>query len=71
MIASMVLVFDEGVNLLLEIARQIVIFQQDAVLEGLMPALKLALGLGVIRRASDMVHLLIFQPISQLARDIT
>ncbi len=66
-IATVIVMLDEGVNLLREIARQIVVFQQDAVLEGLMPALDLALGLRMIWRATHVIHLLIFQPISQLS----
>lgn len=45
-IAPMVVMLDEGVDLLPEIAGQIVVFQQDAVLQGLMPALDLALVCG-------------------------
>ncbi len=37
-VATVIATLDEGVNLLREIARQIVVFLQDAVLEGLMPA---------------------------------
>ena len=70
-VATVIVMLDEGVNLLREIARQIVVFQQDAVLEGLMPALNLALGLRMVWRASNMIHFLIFQPIGQLAGDVT
>ena len=69
-VAPMVVVLDKGVDLLPEIAGQIVVFQQDAVLEGLVPTLDLALGLGVIRSTANMIHLLIVQPICQLARDV-
>jgi hypothetical protein len=44
-IAVMVVVLDEGGDLELEIAGQVVVFKQDAILERLMPALDLALGL--------------------------
>ena len=47
MIADMVVVTDEGSDLLFEITRQIIILKQDAVFEGLMPAPNLALGLRV------------------------
>jgi hypothetical protein len=43
----MVVVFDERVDLSFEIAGQIIVLQQDAVLERLMPTLDLALGLRV------------------------
>ena len=71
MIAAVIVVIDEGVDLLPEIAGQIVVFQQDAVLQGLVPAFDLALGFRVIRRAARMIHLLIFQPIGQLSADVT
>ncbi len=47
-ITPVIVVIDEGVDLLSEIARKIVVFQQDAVLEGLVPTLDFALGLRVI-----------------------
>ena len=49
-IAPMIVVLYEGVDLQPEITRQVVVFQQDAVLEGLVPTLDLALCLGVIER---------------------
>ncbi|MFT5742865.1 MAG: hypothetical protein ACI86S_000927 [Paracoccaceae bacterium] len=49
MVALVVVVIEEGFDLCFEIAQQEVVFQQDAVLERLMPTLNLALGLRVIR----------------------
>ena len=46
-IAPVVVVLDEGGDLGFEVTRQELVFQQDAVLQGLMPAFDLALGLGV------------------------
>src|ERR1700722_10328094 len=57
-IAGMVVVRHEGGDLAFEIAGQVVVLKQDAVLERLMPALDLALGLRVIRGAADMLHLM-------------
>ena len=48
MIAGMVVLRHEGGDLTFEIARQVIVLEQDAVLERLMPALDLALGLRVI-----------------------
>ena len=48
-VAAVVVVLDEGADAGLEIARQIVVLQQDTVLQGLMPTLDLALGLGMVR----------------------
>ena len=45
-VAAAIVVVDEGGDLGFEIARQEVVFQQDAVLEGLMPAFDLALVIG-------------------------
>ena len=70
-VAPMVVVFDKGVDLLPEITGQIVVFQQDAVLQGLVPSLDLAVGLRVIWCAADVIHLLIFKPTGQFTRDVT
>ena len=70
-IASMVVLIDKGIDLLPEITGQVVVFQQDAVLQGLVPSLDLPLSLRVIRSAANMIHLSILQPIGQLARDVT
>jgi len=52
-IALMVVVPDKHIDLGFEISRQEVVFQQDAVLECLMPALDLALSLRMIGRAEE------------------
>ena len=51
--SGMVVVFDEVGNLRLQLAGQVGVFEQDAVLERLMPTLDLALGLGVIGSSQD------------------
>ncbi len=43
--------------------------KQDSVLERLMLALDLALGLRMIRRSADMLDVLLVQPIGKIARD--
>ena len=45
MVALMIIVIDEGSDLGFEVTRQEVVFQQDAVLQCLMPSFDLALGL--------------------------
>jgi hypothetical protein len=55
-IAGMVVMRHEGGDLAFEIAGQVVVLKQDAVLERLMPALDLAMGLRVIRGAADMTR---------------
>ena len=70
-IAPVVVVIDKGVDLLAEITWQVVFFQQDVVLQGLVPTLDLALGQRVVRCATDVIHVLVFQPIGQFARYVT
>ena len=66
-IAGMVVVLDEGRDLAFEIAGQVVMLKQDAVLERLMPALDLALGLRMERRSADMLDVLLVQPLREIA----
>lgn len=67
-ITLVVVLLDEGRDLGLKVAGQEVIFQQDAVLEGLVPALDLTLGME--GRAANMAHVLSFDIIRQFTRDI-
>ena len=69
-VAQVIVVGDEGVDLGFEVARQVVVLEQDAVLQRLMPALDLALGHGVIGRAADVVHVLAVEPFGQVGRDV-
>jgi hypothetical protein len=62
MIADVIVVFNEGPYLPFEIARQVVIVEQNAILQGLMPALDLSLGLGMIRSTAHMLHTVLFEP---------
>ena len=70
-IALMVVVLDERFDLLLKVAGQEVILQQDAVLECLVPAFDLALCLRMHRCAAHMAHLVSFDIFRQFARDVT
>jgi hypothetical protein len=70
MIAQVIVVSDEGRDLGFKIARQVIVLEQDAVLERLMPALDLSLGHRIIRRAADMPHVLAVEPFGQVRRDI-
>ena len=69
-IATMIVVLDEAIDVGLEIAGQIVVLEQDAVLERLMPTLDLALGLGMTRRAAHVPHAGILEPFRQVTRDV-
>ena len=63
--------FDELFDVGFKITRQVVVFQQDAVLQRLMPAFDLALRLRMIGRAANVPHVLCIQPLSQIRRDVT
>ena len=54
MIAAVIVVLDEAADVGFEIAWQVVVFEQDAVLQGLMPALDLTLGLRMMRRTANI-----------------
>ena len=69
-VAAMVVVLHEGLDLGFEVAGQEVVFQQDAVLHGLVPALDLALRLGMEGRAANMAHLVGFDVVRQFASDV-
>src|ERR1700730_4231370 len=58
MIAPVIVVSDERLDLGFEIAWQVIVFEQDTVLERLMPALDLSLGHRMVRRATGMLHVL-------------
>ena len=57
-VTPVIVVFDERLDLGLKIAGQEVVFQQDAVFRGLVPALDLALRLGMERRTAHVAHAL-------------
>src|SRR3982750_75836 len=59
MIAGVIVVLDEGVEPPFESSGQIVVGEQNAVLQGLVPALDLALGLRVIRCSSQVLPALV------------
>ena len=48
MVTLIVVVIDEGFDLRFQITRQEIVFQQDPVLQGLVPSLDFALGLTVV-----------------------
>ena len=55
MVTPVVVMIDEGADLVFEIAWQIIVLQQDAVFQGLVPTLDLALGLRVMGPGMAMV----------------
>ena len=69
-VAPVIVVLDEGRDLAFEVSGQEVVLQQDAVFQGLVPALDLALGLGMERGAANMAHVLGLDVVRQFARDV-
>lgn len=68
-ISAMIVVLDEGVDLGLKVAGQEVVFEQDTVLERLVPALDLTLGLRMCGRSTCVVHSLVGEPGGEVGRD--
>ena len=69
-VSQVSVVGDEVADLLFEIAGQVVVLDQDAVLECLVPAFNLALGLGVQRRPANMAHALVMEPFRQITGNV-
>ena len=69
-VSLVVVVIDEGVDLSLEIAWQVIVLEQDAVLQCLMPTLDLALGLGMEGSAPDVADAAVPEPFRQIAGDV-
>jgi hypothetical protein len=60
-VGVVVVVFDDGGDGGFKFPFEEVVFEQDAVLQGLMPSLDLALGLRMYRRAADALHVFFFK----------
>ena len=69
-ISLVIIIGDEGLDLIFKIARKKVIFEEDTVLQGLMPALNLSLCLWVAGCAMDVFDLLFIQPFCEIAGNI-
>jgi hypothetical protein len=68
-ISAMVAMIDDGCDLRLKVLQELVVFQQDAVLERLVPRLDLALGLGMARLAVHLLDGSLFEPIAEIGGD--
>ena len=69
-VTVIVVMIDEGTDLVFEIARQIIVLQQDAVLQRLMPTLDLALRLRMVWSAANVIDFLLLQPFGQITGDV-
>ncbi len=70
-VAPVVVIIDEGADLGFESTGQKVVFEQDAVLQRLVPSLDLALGLRMARRTAGVLHPLAGEPGCQFTGDVT
>ena len=70
MVPAVIVVIHESPNILFKVSRKIVAFEQDPVLQRLMPSLDLALGLRMIGSTTNMIDLLGVQPVSEFCRDV-
>ncbi len=71
MVSAVIVMLDEGGDLAFEVAGQVIVFEQDAVFQGLMPALDLSLGLWMARCTTNMFDISPAQPFGKVACDIT
>ena len=69
-VTVIVVMADEVADLELEMAWQQIVLEQDAVLQGLVPALDLALGLGMVWRSANMLHAVLMKPVGQVGGDV-
>lgn len=69
-VAPVVVMIDEGADPRFEGTRQEVVFEQDAVLQRLVPSFDLALGLRMARRAAGVLHPLAGEPGCQFSGDV-
>ena len=61
-VSAVIVVSDEGLDLGFEVAGQEVVFQQDAVLQGLVPAFDLALCHRMVEGSADVLDLAVTEP---------
>lgn len=54
-------VINERPDLAFEVARKEVFFEEATVLHGLVPAFDLALGVRMVRRIANMIHVLVLK----------
>lgn len=70
-VSAMVVVLDEGCDLGFQVLLEVVVFQEDAVLQRLMPTLDLALRLRMTGSAVNLIDLVCLQPFSEIGSDVT
>jgi hypothetical protein len=69
-VTPMVVVTDEVIDSGFEIALQEVVFEQNSVLQSLVPALDFSLRLRMMGSPAYVAHLFLGEPISEIASDV-
>ena len=69
-VSAVIVMTDEGPDLRLKVTGQIIVLKQDAVLQGLVPPLDLALGLRVTGGTAHVLDAPIPQPLGQFTCDV-
>lgn len=67
----MIVMLDEGCDLGFEFLLEEGVFEQNAILQRLVPAFDLALRLRMAGSAVDLVDLLFLQPFAEIGGDVT
>ncbi len=70
-VSSVIVMFDEVRDLGFKVFLEEVVFEQDAVLQRLVPTFDLTLRLRVTGSAVDLVYLVFVQPITKVGSDVT
>lgn len=71
MVSAMIVMLDEGCDLGFEVLLEKVFFEQNAVLQRLVPAFDLALRLRMAGSAMDLLYSVCLQPFSEVGSDVT
>ena len=69
-VTMVVIVLDNRAALPFQVAGQVVVFQRNTVLHGLVPPFDFALGLRVVRGATKVIHALAVEVIRQIGRPV-
>lgn len=70
MVAAVVVMLDEGSDLPFEISRQVIVFEQYPVFQGLVPALDFALGLRMAWRTANVLDISLVEPLGEIGGDV-
>lgn len=70
-VSSMIVMLDEGRDLGFEVLLEEVVFQEDAVLQRMVPTFDLTLSLRMAGSAVHLIDLVFLQPFTEIGSDVT